>query len=460
MKKVLCFILAVLMIVTMFAGCERKPEPLRICIDLGLSYNSAKYAYQEAAMEDITYFMRHAYDLTEEDFSFEYVPSEGADRQNTLNRIRTEIMSGEGPDVFIVGCPGGSSLVHEEPLFNVPEKALEMDLFLPLDEYIENAQYAEWDKFTSAVMDGGRNDEGQQIIPLAYKLPTAIYRAEDITHTPSKMIWDEMINDAELKDIAARLGDGYTSRGGSDHHLDHVFGKLADYEEEELAFTEEELLRYAESLLSLNQYSASHDLISAPYCSEGSIGPGFNTTGGTETFDQSGQPVAGGVSLAGGMLNGLNEHDTLTLVPIYSIHGGCTAMVTSFAAVNRNTKRPQEAFSVIDMLLSTDRLRSSDLFAEVIYDNFIEAGMPIHEGIMSKELPVNYNTKPTYSLSDENFAAVCAVRDQITNVQFAGALNTALEKMMDECVLAKTFGEDHTAIVHDAYTTMRQIMAE
>ena len=39
-------------------------------------------------------------------------------------------------------------------------------LSLPLDNYIENAKYMGWDKFLPVVMDAGRNDEGQQIIPL------------------------------------------------------------------------------------------------------------------------------------------------------------------------------------------------------------------------------------------------------------------------------------------------------
>ncbi len=47
-------------------------------------------------------------------------------------------MSGKGPDVFIVACPGGVFNNPSEALFAVPEKAMQNGLFLTLDDYIEN----------------------------------------------------------------------------------------------------------------------------------------------------------------------------------------------------------------------------------------------------------------------------------------------------------------------------------
>ena len=459
MKKKFQYILFILAVI-LLSGCNSQSKPLRVCIDLGLTTWTSGQEYKQSAMEDIAYFMRHTYDIAEEDIIFEYIPHDGSERKTTLDRLRTEIMSGGGPDVFIVECAGGSPWMHDEPLFNIPEKALEMDLFLPLDEYIENAQFAEWSNFTSSVMAGGRKEEGQQIVPLRYTLPIAMYRAEEVTHIPSKMTWDELINNAELIDTAARLGDGYNSIGSIDHRLDYVLGKLADYSEEELSFSEEELLYYAESLLALNKYTADNNLLNVPYRSEGSIGPGFNTTGGKTTFDQFGRIIDGGISIAGGNLNGLTDRDTLCLVPFYSVRGGCTAMVTAFAAVNRNTEQPQEAFTIIDLLLSTDRQRGSDLYTEILYDQRSEASMPIHENIMSRNMPISYNTLPDYSLSNENFSVISAVREQITNVQFAGEFNTVLENMMRECADANMYREDYSEIVHEAYTTMKQMMAE
>lgn len=59
-----------------------------------------------------------------ENVSFEYLPREGTERETALDRVRTEIMSGGGPDMFIIACNGGIDYMAAdvEALFRVPEK--------------------------------------------------------------------------------------------------------------------------------------------------------------------------------------------------------------------------------------------------------------------------------------------------------------------------------------------------
>jgi len=83
--------------------------------------------------------------------------------------------------------------------------------------------------------------------------------------------------------------------------------------------------------------------------------------------------------------------------------------------------------------------------------------MSIHEEMCSEAYPLNRGAEYT---SAENFAAMSAVRDQITNVQFAEQLNIELQNMMLECYEAHQFGEDYTEIVHRAYETMDRILGE
>ena len=91
-------------------------------------------------------------------------------RKTVLQRIRTEIMAGEGPDVFLMRytpawkfAAGGVMIENDyegtDFLFRYPEKAMETGLFLPLDEYIENnAELGEWDEIVQPVLDAGRPD--------------------------------------------------------------------------------------------------------------------------------------------------------------------------------------------------------------------------------------------------------------------------------------------------------------
>jgi len=426
---------------------EKKPlrhGPLRVLVDLdpkGLGAN-------EATFDDLKWWVTAAAGIEEEDCVFEWIPTKGAARDTAIDRLRTEIMSGEGPDVFIMQ----SDLVYSDnALFRMPEKAMELGFFLPLDEYIESAEYAEWDNFTEIVMEAGRNEEGQQLVPLTYMLPAAMYRKSDVRHTPSQqMTWEEMQNAEELQDAVVRLGAGYTSFGYEDDPIEFILGDLADYESETLLFTDEELYIHVTEILEYTEEYLENKYAEKRYCTKTHLGAGFNNDGGEGTYSNN-----------GGILNGLTENDPLTLVPLYSDDGGSTAVITSFAAVNRNTRYPEEAFKVIDLLMTTSRQANSDLFHQFIYPKMDYKGMPLHEDLMSSQYTMRENyTQDHWSLTDENFEAVCAVRDTISNVHFTGALDIVLESMMRDCFKAYKNGEDYTQIVLDAYSTMKKMMGE
>ena len=64
--------------------------------------------------------------------------------QIKITELRTEIMAGEGPDLFILA----TDLPYVTPdtrmtqlLFPIPEKFLYADVFLPLDSYLKAEQF-------------------------------------------------------------------------------------------------------------------------------------------------------------------------------------------------------------------------------------------------------------------------------------------------------------------------------
>ena len=440
----LTFVLLILMVSGMFAGCaEKKSESLRICVDLDVTEGLMAYDSAAYDADDFQDYLKMKAGL--KNVVFEFIPASGQERETELSRLRTEIMTGGGPDVFIVHCVGSASYLElGEALFAMPEKVMELGVFLPLDEYIENAQFSEWDKFTQIIMDAGRNEEGQQLVPLTYSVHTAMYRAEDFSYVPSKMTWEDMLNSEALYDTAARLGDAETMMRVSDSTMESILGALADYKEDKLLFTEEELYQRVSEVCALSEYTLETSPYYTPGWSEGSIGWKFHRSanvGGNRLLE---------------IMNGLTEEDTLTLVPLYSDDGGCTATVQTFAAVNRNTLRPQDAFTVIDCLLSLENQKIDALFQKHIFRGMYDASMPIHDEMMSSKCPTDQYT----DLSDVNFAAVSTVREQITNVEFASTLDLALEEMVQACVQANRNGEDYSEIVHDAYTAMKQMISE
>ena len=426
--------LVLVMIAAMFSGCAgKKSAPLRICVDLGLTHAGASSV--SSAVYDLIAPLESSGKIP--NIEVEYIPREGSERESALKRLRVELMSGEGPDVFIMECVAGTHLYGGDALFPMPEKAMEAGIFLPLDDYIENcSEYADWDQFTQVVLDAGKNEEGQQIIPIVYTLPGVSYAQSAFTYTPScSRTWQDMMNDEVQRDAAALLAGGVTEYGLCDFRLEFALGRIADYTEDELLFTEEELLQRATQLMELSRYAEDNVLDETTGMFEGYLGKGFNDSW-VET-------------------NGLTQEDELTILPMYSDDGGCSAMILSYAAVNRNSKRPEEAFKVIDRLMSKSMMQSSPLYEDYFY--WSAFGMPVDEEVLSSAYPLKLNA---WCYSDENNAAIDTVRAQITNAEFGGALHAELEQLMLNCYNAEQAGGSVEKIVHDAYEKMKLMIAE
>jgi len=455
MKKTLCILLAVLMIIGLFSGCaEKEPEPLRILVDAGEADRMDQTVKE--VMKGFVDTIRMVGGPT--DIEVEVLPASkyGTARETALTRIRTEIMSGKGPDVIIARCTMDNDL---DPLFPVVEKTMNNDVFMPLDKYIENAQYMEWDKHTAVIMDAGRNRFGQVGIPMPYTLPLTHFRESDIegVKPSAETTWEEMITDESgVLSVSAtwkHYGKGeYFFRDSADNYIECVLGEIADYRKEKLLFTEEELLQRTLEVLKLERdyNDGKYDHVPAHYQTR--MFSDYDNEDLPETvtprFIRTEQTIK--------ELRGVLYEDKQTMIPIYADDGGVTATVTSYAAINANTRRPEDAFLVLDLILSKGYQQSFDL-----YDNWLTVegrGIPVHEDIMKKSTPSGQ--LGLFWLSNENYDEYDRVRQQIRYVQFEGGLSVVFDEMYAKCKTADAKGEDCAPIVAEYYNILKQMMAE
>ena len=119
---------------------------------------------------------------------------------------------------------------------------------------------------TQVIMDAGRNEYGQQILPISYTFPVTFYRESDVSHTPSTDItWMDMLEDETNILTAAAV---WTDGNITDQHFDgmeawyespqleYILGDLVDYSNGTLLFTEDELLQRITDVLELaDQYN-------------------------------------------------------------------------------------------------------------------------------------------------------------------------------------------------------------
>lgn len=410
-KRTLAILLILtLIMVLLLPGCGKKEAgPLRICLDVGTAGSiTDSSSNSRAVFENLLKTMEDF--GGPKDVEVEYIPAEGADRKSMIKHLKTELMSGSGPDLFIVDAYDGN-FYDDEPIFTIPEQMIERHVFLPLDEYIEKAQFADWDRLTPKVMEAGRGSEGQILVPLAYTLPLTCYKAEDYAHTPSpELTWMDML---ASDDMMFRQSAFYGRPGERSFSPSFNFGQLADYKEEELLFTGEELLDVVEQELTLlGEYQAgSWDEL--PTCYQGMMSPDFwpsHNDLGSYTMDT------------------LRPETPMAMVPLYNKEGGLTAKVTTFAAINRNTKRAGEAFFALDYLLGRDTIQYSDFYKWVIR---LGDAMVMDMDVGKEDYSYRHQ-----SMAPENVEQFDLLRDSITSVSFANILDHEMEQAYIDAYMA------------------------
>lgn len=371
---------------------------------------------------------------------FEYLPKEGENRAAALTRTRTEIMSGKGPDLFLCGCTNPQ--IDEQPLFRFPDQAMGQGLFLPLDAYFAQARFTDFDKLLPIAMEAGRNEEGQLLAPLAFTMPITVFRKSEVQHEHSRTMTraQQLAGDDAMR-LSAAAGPAnclYRSAG---------FRTLADYESETLCFSQEELGAYLEECRRVSSEQAGPDA------------PDRFATGLCVNFIDV--PDSNVTYLDSGHHGGLRSTDAFTMVPIYSNEGGYAAYITSFAAINRNTQKPEEAFLLLDYLLSPAGARS-ELYGRLLD----QVGMPVRMDLGEMGAPVAAVAGGVWWMSDENYQEYCGLRDNISAIRFSTPFELEIRKAywdIDSIAWKRSQGEKTDSaekILADAYRTMKMELAE
>ena len=401
------------------------PAMLRVLVDL----RASDIAIHRT--EDIKEFLKEMPGYKESfDIQFEYLPTfDSASERNTeIDRLRLDLMQDKGPDIII--CQNfymdpqelewtGLSKTGLKSIFNIPQSAMKQRLFLPLDGYIANARYTEWDKLLPAVMDAGKDEKGRQVIvPMTYKVNTSLFEKE--RYAPSgklPMSREELLNsgDPALEWVGISRWETVWD----------AFGGQIDYQKGELAFSEEELLRICRQIAAARKGKETKD---EHYNDVGCVVPGVSI--GPQSFS----------------FFGANCPEYI-MIPAYNTQGGVTASVGVYGAVSRSTAYPEEAFAVLDKLMSLDAMKTLDIYA---------ADMPVHVDMCWRW---NCPAGLEWRLSELNFAQYAALREQINVVDYMTPVNRELMDLWYQADAAEDEAQLEK-LVHDSYTRMRMILAE
>lgn len=427
------------------AACRTAPDPapssqsspdpaerptVTVCMDLDVG---AEETYSSSSLlndviEDYAPEFKESYKL-----EIDSVPGSGPNREPALDHIRVELMSGGGADLYLCRTPRAAKPDLIPPrerqigLFQYPKALMERNMFLPLDDYIKNAKYMEWDKLYPQIMEAGKNGKGQLILPIGWSMDFVCFDPESYTPTANlPMTFEEMLqsDDPGIRE-ALSISNFWDS-----------LGTVADYENDVPCFTEEELLTHLEATRE-NLERRTPEL-------EKSLGHHRSVNFGR---------------INAGLF--CQYYQDSVLIPLYNRQGGATAFITSFGAVNINTDVPEGAFEVLELLLSKEVQKDSELLS---YDR----GAPVHMELLRSnkkgrvlapfDLP-DGTYKDRWGLNDHNYDQLQELVKQITVVDFPTPVHHELQELWMPYQEAQT-QEEREKLVHDAYRTITMMLAE
>lgn len=469
LKKSFLALLCGIVLLIPCGGCEKTniaQKKFWILCDLD-SENLFWGNYRTTERASFLKTIEHVVGIKPENVEFEFLPTASeSERSAQIAALRTEIMAGGGPDLYILSChlPGWKNEIQrhswydvsmnyekEERLFTDVQAAMKNKCFLPLDDLIQNdALWLDTSLLHTAALDAGRTEEGQVVLPLTMTFPLAFYQENAL----SLPLPDSFAEAKSWKDTAVR----HAYATAANRQFPDILGQLADYETETLLFSEEKLLdtvRWA--VKAQKDFPEQEYSLDAP-CEDGFCDVLSLDYSDFWNWDAIAFPEEGKEQF---------------FSPIRNLDNGVTASIVNYVCINRNTKYPKEAFRTAEILFTrnlqsttypTESWEFEDFFPSPV-DNtqsfLLQAtfGVPVRNDLLKNS---DYSYIQHYVQgpgAEEIFQKYTEAREEITCVRFYGTLELELQEMYEKCLKAENKTEME-AIVSETYQVLLMILAE
>lgn len=168
-------------------------------------------------------------------------------REAEIKKLRTEIMTGAGPDVFVLSTDGPSNAeVPLEPLFENAVKVMKAGVLLNLDEYMEADEVFHREDYVEAVLEAGTFEECQYVLPISYTMDL-IYLDSGVEGIDQWILPGlDVLTEETLRETVPLMERPFLKNAGT-AQLQTMWQSqiptLIDYENERLRMEEDEISR-------------------------------------------------------------------------------------------------------------------------------------------------------------------------------------------------------------------------
>lgn len=373
MKRFLSLLVSLAVLCLMCASCkseeknpvstvkrEHDPNTLWVVSEHSLGAYKGRGVYDSrvySALTRVVAFYQSSHPGSKVDLQM--IPAEGSEREVVLQSLRTQIMSGDGPDVFLLPSGavfGGMGEDGVDGLFRDVEVCMRNGNFADLSDYYDADEELNKEELQQEIMDAGCYDGKRYVLPIRWDMPAVCVNQAKLEKAGLDV---SLFSKGALPAIDAVLETGDLDLIFDANFLPGcalcLFPNLLDYESGEVLLTQEEMEDFfkkrkaiADSpwpdsfvpggtamLTSLLNYSQNEN---GEFALSGR--GAYFMMDLTECIDMVGMAKAQGVDMS--------------VLPLPATDGSTVAEITYFGAVNAGSDKTEAAYHFLRCLLMPD----------------------------------------------------------------------------------------------------------
>lgn len=402
----------------------------------------------EDSLYDYIQVLQRSFSLTHENVEIviERIPEEEG-REEVLQRLRAELMIGEGPDILVLPVlPAGFKYSAEyfEPLIPDVQLGMRNGLFLDISTYYDADADLDKAALNQDIMDAGLLGDARYVLPLFYDLPVAY--VDKNTFAESGVPQDIFTyGAADFLNAVAQLGDMADVGSFYQSYYNGIlsfnfFPQLIDYESGEVSVTPEELASYLQAWQAYRVQLGK--AIDAGYSTPGLTNLQFCYGRGNANspaiywgIDGCFASCESLLEAADNVLLARSHGVELNMYPLRATDGSVVADVTFYGAISSGCGHPELAYEFLRSFLSVDFQHTSG--------NQNAYGWPVRtEGSVA---PICERVGDPYLLSTEGMRIIN--RENVTDAEMP-ILDVQIDHVRFPIPLETEFG-DTVASVYD-----------